>query len=220
MNTPIMTRLLAAAGVLAGVCYFLGGHVVQPSSGDPSQRMTDSEIVDWAHDSYGALWAGGIVSMVGALLLLVWGVAVAERVAASTPDRLTGPIARASVLVASSALAIAGVCQVFTGTASMPGEHLESESFIPVLAILYGNLAASAWCLLAPAAAGVAMAGSFPRWTRVTSGVLAALLLACFALPPVSWPFGLLWAFTTSAGLAATDARRAVSPIAADSLGR
>ena len=207
MNTQPASRLLAATGLLAGVLYFVGGHVLQPS-GDPSQGMNDAEIVDWARDSYGALWAGGVVSLVGALLLLVWGLALVDRLGEWSRVRLVTDIARASVQLTAGVMSIAGIAQVFTGSASMSGEHLDSESFVPVLSILYGNLAASAWCLLAPAAVCVALAGGAPRWIRITSGVFGALLLLTVALPPVSWPFGMLWVFVMSVGLLTASAQR------------
>lgn len=205
MTTQTAPRLLAATGILAGVFYYIGGHLLQPS-GDPSRRMSDAEIVRWAHESYGALWAGGVVSLLGALLLLVWGVALTDRVDAWAPGPLAGPVARASVQLTAGALGVAGIAQVLSGTGSMPSEHLESESFVPVLAILYGNLAASAWCLLAPAAASVALAAGAPRWIRGLSGASAVLLLASVGLPPVSWPFGMLWVIVTSLCLLATAA--------------
>jgi hypothetical protein len=216
MNTQPAPRLLAATGFLAGVLYFVGGHVLQPS-GDPSQGMNDSEIVDWARDSYGALWAGGVVSLVGALLLLVWGLALVDRLGEWSRARLVVDIARASVQLTAGALSIAGIAQVFCGTASMPGEHFDSESFVPVLSILYGNLAASAWCLLAPAAVCLALAGGAPRWLRITSGVLAAFLTVTVALPPISWPWGMLWVFVTSVGLLTASAQRHTDGVVDDS---
>lgn len=216
MNTQPAPRLFAAAGLVAGALYYVGGHVLQPS-GDPSQGMNDAEIVEWARDSYGALWAGGVVSLVGALLILVWGVALVNRLGEWSRGRLVVDIARASVQLTVGVLSVAGVAQVFTGSASMPGEHLDSESFVPVLSILYGNLAASAWCLLAPAAVCVALAGGAPRWLRITSGVFAALLLLTVALPPVSWPFGMLWVFVMSVGLMTSAVRvgRTQEPVTA-----
>jgi len=205
MNTHIAPRWLAATGIMSGVLYYIGGHVLQPT-GDPSQGMKDTEIVEWARDSYGALWAGGIVSLASALLILTWGVVLADRLDVWTRGRAVPHVARASVALTAGVLGISGIMQVLSGAASMPGEPLESESAVPVLSILYGNLAASAWCLLAPAAVCVALSGAAPRWMRITSGVLAVPLIATVALPPVSWPFGMLWVIVISAGLLAIPA--------------
>jgi len=208
MTTSNAPRLLAATGILAGAFYFVGGHLLQPT-GDPSQGMTDAEIVRWAEDSYGALWAGGIVSLISTLLLLGWGAALVERLHTWAPGRLAVPLVRASTQLTAGALGVAGIAQVLTGTGSMPSEHIESESFVPVLVILYGNLAASAWCLLAPAAVCVAVAGGAPRWVRATSAVFAVLLLATLALPPVSWPFGILWVAVMSLAVMGSTTRAA-----------
>jgi len=212
------TTAVARPGFLAAVLYYVGGHVLQPS-GDPSQRMNDAEIVDWARDSYGALWAGGVVSIVGALLLGIWGVVLVDRLDEWSRRRLVPDIARASVQLSAGVLSLSGIAQLFSGTASMPGEHLESESFVPMLSILYGNVAASAWCLLAPAAICAALAGGAPRWMRIASGVLASLLLITVVLPPVSWPFGMLWVIVTSIALLTTpaDVTPTASPVTASS---
>jgi type IV secretory pathway TrbD component len=181
--------------------------------------MNDAEIVDWARDSYGALWAGGVVSIVGALLLGIWGVVLVDRLDEWSRGRLVPDIARASVQLTAGVLSLSGIAQLFSGTASMPGEHLESESFVPMLSILYGNVAASAWCLLAPAAICAALAGGAPRWMRIASGVLASLLLITVVLPPVSWPFGMLWVIVTSIALLTTpaDVTPTASPVTASS---
>jgi len=206
MNTATTTRLLAAAGILAGVFYVLGGHFVQPS-GDASQGMTDSEIVAWARDSYGALWAGGVVTLAGALLFLAFGLGVVHRLTLWSSAPFLAVTARASVQLTAAMLALGGITQVWTGAASAPGEKLDSESFVPVMTIFYGNLAASAWCLLAPAAVCVAAATGAPRWIRVASGILGGLLLVTVALPPVSWIVGMVWLVAMSAGLLASGSQ-------------
>ncbi len=191
--------VMVATGLTTPVLAYVAIHILFPS-GAPEQ-LTDAELIAAAASGPRMIWAGGALALVAAMFLVIWASLLSLRLEErACPAWLTRAASGAVTLVAGL-VALGGVLQVLVGIVSTPAEAFASESFVPVVTLLYGHINLFAWCLLAPAAFAV-VASQSPRAVRILSGTLGVILLATVALPPISWLFGFLFLITASLGLA------------------
>lgn len=198
--SPVARGLLALTGLAVPVASFVALHEMHPA-GRP-ERMTDSQLAEWAQSGAHTIWAGGVLQLAAALLLLVF--------AAGLDDRLrswgAGPVRRrtgaGSFVVVSGLVALSAILQIMTGVIATPEEAQRSETLLPVLALLYGNLNVAVWCLLVPAVVVTAWAPRAPKWLRIVSGLLAVPLSLTLALPFMSWFPAFVWLGVIAAAVA------------------
>lgn len=198
--SPVGRGVLAVIGLAVPVTSYVALHEMHPAG--RVENMTDPELARWAQSGAHMIWAGGTLQLVAAVLLLVVAAAVDEswqRWGATAGQRRVGA---ASFHLVAGLVALAALLQVMTGVIATPGEAQGSDTLLPVLALLYGNLNVAVWCLLLPATAVTATSRRAPGWLRIVSVLIALLLLATLALPFISWFPAYAWLVAVAVAIA------------------
>jgi hypothetical protein len=198
----VPTILWAVAGTAAALLAFAGVHLMHPP-GAP-EHFTDAQVIAWVRASSAQIWAGGSFSMAAAMLLLVFAQGWATQLDDWGAPTWAAHLARQSITLAATVIALAGILQISCAASAVPSERITEPSLTATLFNLYGTVSVSAWALLLPAVVG----GFFthkprPRWVPIVTTIAALALAPAIAVPPLAWGTGPAWIILTSAGSAA-----------------
>jgi hypothetical protein len=189
--SPLGRGILAVVGLAVPVVSYVALHVMHPEG--RIENMTDPQLAEWAQSGAHMIWAGGALELAVALLMLVFAAGLDERWQHWGASPALRRVGAASFHLVAGLVAICALLQVMTGVIATPEEAQESETLLPVLALLYGNLNVAVWCLLLPATAVTAAARRAPTWLRLVSALVALVLAGTLALPFVSWFPAFVW---------------------------
>ena len=182
------------------------------------EHLSDAGVIGWVRSGTAQIWAGGSLSILAAMLLLVFAQGWSEQILRWGAPAWAGPVARLSVTLSAAVVGLSGLLQISAAVGSLPSEHTAEPSLIATLVNLYGNLGVSAWVFLLPAsAAGLTARRSHPRWAFIVSVIATIALVTAVVLPPFGWAAGPLWLITISLGCLLAPARR--SPAAPHAAG-
>ncbi|PJJ57411.1 hypothetical protein CLV56_1640 [Mumia flava] len=203
-------RAWAFTGVAAALC---GLFTVVVSGGlwDPDLDYSDPvAIAERLADAQGQLIAMHVATTVGMVLMVVFALGLARRVAAATPKgSLIGGVAASGLgLVAVASLLGSGLDTEFL----FATEAIESD--VPEVIAFYNHwIATIPWLWIGAGLAGVALAvagrrhGAVPRWIGITGAVLGGLTLVA-GISPLQYMAGFsgpVWLLVTAIGFAVGD---------------
>ncbi len=214
----------AWSGVGAGVCG-LALFMVSPTIASyPDSAMADNDVlVTYLTDAAPIVWATQVLTVLAAVLLVVFAAGLSRRLTEQEPmGSLIPQVASSGVLLtAGLSLVGGGICTEFFWHLTQDPGKVDPDTMVAALAI-YDTMP-WVWVAIGISAGATAVAalrhGSLPRWIGVVSVVMAALIVLTQAVPLQYMALlpGALWLIIVGIGFArrpaAIDSERdAVSP--------
>ncbi len=203
----------AWSGVGAGVCG-LAVFMLTPLIADyPDSAMADNEVfVTYLTDAAPIVWATQVLTVLAAVLLVVFAAGLARRLSEQEPmGSLIPQVASAGVLLtAGLSLVGGGICtELFWHLIQDPGE-VDPDTIAAALTIF--NTMPWVWVAIGISAGATAVAalrhGSLPRWIGVVSVVMTALVVLTQVVPGQYMALlpGALWLIVAGIGFARRSA--------------
>ena len=208
----------AWSGVGAGVCGLVV-FLVSPMIADhPDSAMADNDVlVTYLTDAAPIVWATQVLTVLAAVLLVVFAAGLSRRLAEQEPmGSLVPQVASAGVLLtAGLSLVGGGICTELFWHLIQDEGKVDPDTIAATLAIF--NTMPWVWAAIGISAGATAVAalrhGSLPRWIGVVSVVMTALVVLTQAVPLQYMALlpGALWLIIVGIGFA-----RQSAPIAAE----
>jgi len=199
----------AWSGVGAGLCG-IALFMVAPTIADhPDSAMADNDVlVTYLTDAAPIVWATQVLSVVAALLLIVFAAGLSRRLSEQEPMGSLLPKVASSGVLLTAALSLVGggICtELYWHLIQDPGK-VDPDTTVAALTIF--NTMPWVWAGIGISAGATAVAalrhGSLPRWIGIVSIVMAALVALTQAVPLqyLALAPGALWLVIVGIGFA------------------
>ncbi len=178
----------AWSGVGAGLCG-IAVFIVAPTIADhPDSAMADNDVlVSYLTDSAPIAWASQVITVLAAVLLVVFAAGLSRRLTEQEPMGSLLPNVASSGVLLTAALCLVGggICtELFWHLIQDPGK-VDPDTIAAAVTIF--NTMPWVWAGLGISAGATAVAalrhGSLPKWIGVVSAVMAALVVLTQAVP-------------------------------------